>query len=453
MTKSLNFWLVNILLSAFFFACKDKGETGVVLQAGESVLNSVLIDTFTVKFSTVFEKENIATNGTRVLLAGAYHDDELGDISSSAYFQLVPSEEYELGEVPVCEGVRFHIGHFATEKDNVRFDHYYGDITAPLNLEVFQLTGAIENKTYTTTDIIAHNPIAEGSTGLIYHFPESAKTLAIDMKSSYGQSVLDNYTNDQTAFLEKMKGLLLKSPDGNLASILSFSVKKKEDEASDDTFIEITYHNQAAPTEQKRIFLTISEASRRFNHTSIDLSSTALSALTTEGSIVPSTTTTNKTYIQSGSGVRTLIEIPHFKAFLKRKENEDLLIAKVELILPIDKLSTTKHFSNQPPAQIAIYEASANNLIKRDGNGNAILVANEESSGLIDYASYDEEKQQYTINLGLHTQNYVRNKTDDFNLIISALHEANTVNKAVLFDTENTSGKATFKLYYTKKGK
>jgi hypothetical protein len=452
MTKSLNLWLVNIVLSAFFMSCDDKNDAGIDLQPDSSILTTAVIDTFTVNFSTVYEKEGINSSDSKVLLTGAYVDTYLGAVETASYFQMVPETENSLGDNFICDSVVLNLKYTynsSTDADGAetKIYHYYGDLNSSIDLEVYQVTEDFESvdiKEYSTLDELATSSIKEGSSGENILDPEADGSLKINLdKSSYGQLALDNYSDNHDTFLSQIKGLMLKAADGTDALCVGFKTN------TDETYIDIYYHNNT--NDGLTIRLIISDAARRFNHIEGELTATVLSGLTNAGDVVSSTTTDNKMYLQSSTGVRTLLEVPYLRNFID--ENPGILINKVELILPIDKTTVIDGTSDAPPIDISLHIATDENLLDRDSDGDLSFISNEGDETGTDkgkaYYPYDDEEQHYLINLGLYTQYFAQNSTSDFQIIISPYGEGIYVNRAILLNTEATGDKASFKFYYT----
>ena len=454
MTKSLNLWLVNIVLSAFFMSCDDKNDTGIALQPDSSILNSTLIDTFTVNFSTVYEKEGIYSSGASVLLAGSYTDTYLGEVEAYPYFQLVPQGDNTLGNNFVCDSVIMHLKFASKEITNENNStetiyHNYGNINAPIEFEVFQITEDFESedtKDYSTLDVMTTNSVREGTTGS--NVLDLSQTLKIKLdKDSYGQLALDNYSDINETFLSTMKGVMIKTPDGTDALITGFETNE------DDTYVDIYYHNDTENNKVVRLILTAS--ARRFNHIEGDLTGTDISTLKNEGDTISSFNTNNRTYLQTSTGVRTLLEVPHLKSFIN--DHPNILINKVELILPIDKSTVIDGTTDAPPLLLSLHEVSSTNLLARDDNGDVIFITNEGNEIGTDknnvYYPYDDDEQQYRINLGLYVQDYVINSSEDFRIIISPYSEGIYVNRGILLNTKTAGEKAKFKFYYTERAR
>lgn len=454
--KSLNLWLINIALSAFFMSCTDKSKAGLDLQPDESILGASLIDTFTVNISTVLEQENIYSSGSTVLLTGAYQDEYLGKVSSDVSFQLVPREENTLGTNPVCDSVFLTLSYlqniFNDENGNENTNyHYYGDISGSVNLEVYQLAEAFESsteKTYTTIDTLETKTTIEGTTGEFSQNPADNNILTIRLdENSYGSDVISNYSNTHATFLNNLMGLKVKPTTTSNGVIIGFN------RSTDASFVTVHYHNDEG--ENKSITLVISDAARRYNHITADHTGTDLSALTEEGQIVPSDDTGNKMYLQASTGIRTLIEIPYLNDFFE--ENPYILINKAELILPIDPTTSINGFADAPPTNIALNEADDENLMIRSADGTLQYITNEgDQIGANrdeNFYPYSSDNSNYRINLGLYLQTYTQTPTKEFKIIASPYLEGTSVNRAVLFNNKEVDfEKATFKVYYSKRG-
>lgn len=462
MSKSLNIWLVNIVLSAFFMSCEDNNDGGFNLKPTGSILNSTVIDTFTVNLSTVRELENITSGGSSVLLAGAYTDEEgLGDVYAETYFQVLPADDYNVPSGAICDSVIMFVDYYGYEvpidesDETEEIHHYYGDDPfTNLNFQVRELTeGFSYEDSYATSQTMKYSEEVIGESGAIMHIPESNEQFSFDVDVAYGSKVLLNYSNNNTDFLDEMPGLALVLDPTNMGAVFGFTTDVGK------TYIQIYYHEDG-DTEVEGVKLQIVSAAERFNHIKTDLSNTQLSVLEKTGGIISGLEANNRTYIQGGTGIRTLVEIPYLKTFLDN--NKGILVNKVELALPVDENSWDQ-FYNAPPHDISIFEADENNLIIRDENNDPDYVLNEGNAAGVNkdkkYYPFDESENSYIVNLGLFTQNHITNETRDYKLIVSPYGsvrggqlrytEGSSVHRAVLLDAENADKKCTFKLYYT----
>src|SRR5258707_7871113 len=76
-----------LMIVGLFFACEDPTTLPVSKVFNGNKLQTAYIDTFSVITSTV-QLDTVLTSGSGTMLLGRYHDDQLGFVSASSYFQI-----------------------------------------------------------------------------------------------------------------------------------------------------------------------------------------------------------------------------------------------------------------------------------------------------------------------------------------------------------------------------
>ena len=119
-----------LMIVTLFFACEDPTTLPVSKVFNGNKLQTAYIDTFSVVTSTV-QLDTVLTNNSGTMLLGRYHDDQLGFVSSSTYFQL----GYTGSFVPDIRS------RFDSVLLILPYNHAYtGDTTNAVNINVYQLT-------------------------------------------------------------------------------------------------------------------------------------------------------------------------------------------------------------------------------------------------------------------------------------------------------------------------
>src|SRR5688572_14999594 len=88
MKRNLEVLFLSLISIGWLFSCKES-ESTIGFPELDNKIQTVMIDTFTVRTSTVL-LDSITTSGTNRILVGSYQDPVLGFISAASYFQIAP---------------------------------------------------------------------------------------------------------------------------------------------------------------------------------------------------------------------------------------------------------------------------------------------------------------------------------------------------------------------------
>lgn len=451
MKKQLHFWLINSILSAFFMSCNNGEDGQIGLKSENSLLNAQVIDTFTVEFQSVFEKENIVSEGTNLMLAGIYSDSKTGTTTSSSSFQFINSENKTIPESAVCDSAILALDIFSANITNSDGStetvySYYGDSTTELSFSIHELTDDILiDKIYNTTDLVTFDENALVTSTPEAIFPGIKNIMNFNLGTTYGQRVVEALAannGNNTGFLSTIKGLHIKPVEASSGSTIGFH------EISESTKLTVYYSSDGT---QETVDLTIADFAKAFNTVSVDFTGTELSSLSSEGDTISSKSTSNQMFMQASSGLRTKMTIPHFNEFLA--ENPNILVNNVTLQITIDPGSTTGGFADAPTSRMSLYETQDNLILRSDDNLPISVVNEGDQFGFEagnSYFSLNTDTYIYTINLGLYTQEYIAERSDQpYDFILSPFVEGGNISRSIFNDTENTEVKSSFKIYYT----
>jgi len=152
------------------------------------------------------------------------------------------------------------------------------------------------------------------------------------MPLALGKELISKYTDKNisgggSAFRDYFRGLFIKSETGKKAALLAFS----------PTYSRMTLHWHN-PGDTTKYYLNyyfslsnayVTEINARFNQITAQRIG-PLASLVKPGDKVSSLKTNNLTYVQSGTGVVTKIELPYL---LNLKGNRNIAVNKAELVL------------------------------------------------------------------------------------------------------------------------
>jgi len=128
---------ISLIIISCLFGCTES-ESTIGFSELDNKIQTVMIDTFTVRTSTVL-LDSVSSSGTSKILVGSYTDPVLGKISSSSYFQIAPNPAYWLiDKNAVFDSVALLL---------TPNQYYYGDTTVIQELIIQQLSQDLAGST------------------------------------------------------------------------------------------------------------------------------------------------------------------------------------------------------------------------------------------------------------------------------------------------------------------
>jgi len=382
-------WLKGFLIGAIgaltiiITSCEDEGLLKTDKDFASRSLQTIFVDTFSVKTSTVL-MDSLPTSNTSVLV-GSYYDPFFGWINSSANFELSYNSF-----LPETDWV------YDSAKLILKYNNYsYGDTTKSVNLTVSELMESIEPRQltfggdrvsifnpsfalYNTSKVkFSPTPITTVST----RFFPNRDSIAISLPKSFGQRLYD--TESQIPALVKAEyertgdvsfkanwfadsyfnGLNLSVPSTTNASIAGFTPSS--------SVVRLYYTSKNPSNDNEKITRVIdfrlSQGTRQFNSITSNRSGTPSQALSNLTAI-PSEATGNVTFVQSGVGIYTKIEFPTVKSFFLNSK-----IILLEAQLEVGAVQNTYLGNTKPLSLLSIYTTDQTNIV------NGILPATSNS--------------------------------------------------------------------------
>jgi Domain of unknown function (DUF4270) len=444
-------------LGLLFFSCEDPSVLSGDKSFIRSKLQTVFIDTFSVKLSTTLI-DSIPTSNNNLLLVGNYQDSFLGKVSASTYFQV--------GATPLTQGFqRLPI------ESNSKYDsiglilHYtrysYGDTTQSITFNVHELTKQLTFRPLPQFPV--ENPSIYNLANAIYNtstsdfepIPLTTKitvprpyqdSLYIPLPLAFGKVWFDSakadvikeratsiFTNS-SRFIDYFKGLHINSKNSG-ASIVGFSFAKSK--------IRLYYSRSTESNNtQANLDFPLINNQLQFNSITPDRSATVLSGLKRRQSI-PSSATGNVSFVQSGTGITTRVELPTVKGFLNDKR-----IVLLDAYLEVFPVQNT-YVANRPPTTLVLFTTDKSNV------ATGIIPPVERSTYLSSNIFYDFEygrNTRYTFTLTNYISSQLLTETSSiapFLIGTVAPSLANEINRVVIGDSQNPSSKIKLKIYYS----
>lgn len=413
--------LAVILFSALFFACED--PIGIVIDTPSTggQISTIFTDTLKVATSTVL-LDSTFTSGQASAVVGNYRDPVLGQVTAKTFAQITLPLNTEGIYLPLKfptadSGITVYDSIYIYATHN---GFRYGDSTKNYNLAIHRLTeNFVSTKRYTNDDVLGYNPIPLANGTFSFSQLKRANSVSQDsllrfkLPNELGKEIYDLFYKDASTTNEKfvatVKGLAFVG-GSNDQNIYGLNIS--------NCYLRIFYHTSNS-TDRKSIPLSF--YSQRFSQIVGNRNGTALQNLK-KSQALPSNTTNNRTYLQTGTGISPKITFPTLAALQK---NSNITINKAELVFEPDLDQINGNY--RVPPQVALVQIDAKNQIKKTATS---LIEFLTSDGLsAQYvAGYNSTSNTYTFNFTSVLQDLVSKKktTEGIALVPSLLNTTNS---------------------------
>ncbi|MBV7267749.1 DUF4270 family protein [Winogradskyella luteola] len=420
-----------ILCLSVIIGCADSDEIPT-LTVGEDFTNTnirvISIDTLEVRLSTM-KFDSIITSNSQRLLFGRYEDEDFGNVKASAYFELT-SDNFFIDDEATLDSVGLVLNY-----DN----YFFNDTTQTITINVHKLLDRIDSEDgnlYNTSEF-DYEPTALASFSFI---PEPSRdSLYVSLPFQFGQDIFQGIQNNEIDDVESLaqilKGITIQPSDLDNGSIVGFDIAESyvklyytvPDELEDDD-------------EELELIINQFSANTYFNNIQSDVSNLPLQLIDDQENILPSTESSNFSYLQAGIGYVTRIEFPSIKKLNEIPGTGTILNATLEIKPNNSSYSDIKTISDF----LDLYVINQNNDI-------TFQIAN--SVGLVSASLVRENEEFGDIIYSVPVLEFVDNKfleqpeTEDA-LILLPPEFNSTVNSLKFNDAFNDDFKAKLFLTY-----
>jgi hypothetical protein len=442
-------WCVSLLLAGLLLtldACTKPGDIGVGLPDANANTGAYLIDTLTVKASTVL-RDSVVTSSSTNLIVGQYNDPELGKITAKSYFSL--SGAFQPNQTQV-----FDSAVLVLKPTTYR----YGDTTKTQTLvEVHALSSPISNTKYSFASPKL-TPISYSSAVLnqsrqaskqlvapVLRARPNLTTLRLPLSDTWGRTLFQAAKDGKIATQDLLDanyfGLALVPGATDNAALIAFGV------STTGAAVTLYYHDPTTPG--TAVSQDFALSGRHFYQVTADRTSAAspaLASLTSSLQQVDATRTAQRTYIQGALGLVTKLEFPYLESL--RYFGDHLIVTNASVTAPIATGTATGFFpailsaprATTPP--LLVYYARQNNQLQAnyaDGPGVAYTNATNFSTGL--------EQRAYTWSVQQYCQSVI-NRTIANNGLILAPFSPEEPTRVVLNGPRSASNKLQLRVYF-----
>ena len=369
--------LILLLFLLSITACDENpGEFTLGKEYIEYQTSVNLIDTFTVKLSTVI-MDTLNTSGGSKILLGNYSDDVFGKIICNSYFQVSNPDSFGMRDSDIYDSLTLVL----------RYNTYsFGDTTKSQKISVHQLTENIkldDNSTISNITTFDYNPDPIGS--IIYTpLPNNENdSLSIKIDDAIGLDLFTKLKNDSEVildygnFINYFHGIALLTDEAYEGSIIGFEAGEGDVELilhtsrqSSLSIIEIDYE------------FKLDDIDKQFNNIIHDFSSTGLKTLTEQRVALPINETGGLTFLQGGVGLATRIDFPSLSELLLY-ERGTILEARLEIAPFFSNLNTF-----DPPSELSLFECDKINRMEYYTINTQSLTSGDDTDS---ESLYDEE--------------------------------------------------------------
>jgi hypothetical protein len=319
--------------------------------------------------------------------------------------------------------------------------YYYGDTTKTQTINIHQLTQKVkpnigDTNFYNISSLTYESKSIGNKT--FYPKPIGKDSINIQIDAAFGKNLFNKLYNneitDANEFEDLFKGIIIKPSTTNSSNMIGFNTK---------SVLRLYYKktNSDSKNSLTKDF-TLSDLTKQFNNISLDRTGTIIQNLPNSKSKLPSESTDNNAFIQSGTGLACRIDFPFINQL--KYISEKGIIVDAELIIKPNKTSITSLFPLKDSLQV--YECDNLNRISKvltnsDGSQKLALLNN----------TPDEfnENIGYKVNIGsfLH-QEMLKTTGAKSNLILAFPNISKGVNRIVLGNQKNVENKLKLKIYY-----
>lgn len=359
-------WLVLGLLAA---GCsKDPTSIGVGLPSTDANTGAYLIDTLTVRASTVL-RDSVVTSSASTLLLGRYTDPQLGTVQATSYFGVGLPAAFVPDGTAVYDSLVLTLSPSSSSGTNMSFR--YGDTTRTQSLvAVYKLNQVLP----TNTPLFAAprlTPLAS------YYDPLTSLlnlnrvvrqrraspvlgTIRTRLNDDLGRQLMVAGQRGQLSTQDQLQallpGLAIAPLTSDNAALLTFAA------TSESSALMIYYHDPTAPTvPQSATFQVQTGGAHCFQVELLNRNQSVLGGKLPTQTLgqVPASSLGEQTIIAGGIGLQTKLEFPYLRDLYQFGQH--LTLTSAQLVLRVPPSSTSMALALAPPSTLNVSTVNFNN--------------------------------------------------------------------------------------------
>lgn len=418
--------LASILLLGAAGCSTMPANIGVGLPSVDTTTGAFLVDTLTLRASTVL-RDSVITSNSQYLLAGRYTDPQLGTIKASSYTTLGLGTAFLPASTLIADSVVLVLPTDA---------YRYGDTTKTQTLlEIHELSAFIPLTQYgfaspsltriatNVTPALLNNPVMRRAR-------RNLGSLRLRLNMSFGQRLMSDAKNGRLTTQDQLDfrypGLALLPGASDDAALLRFNA------SASDAALVLYYHDPADVTTALSHSFTLN----RHFYQAEAVRSGPLAALTTTNRQLNADKTGQQTYIEGLLGLQTKIEIPYL--FDLRNYGQNLVITNAQMVVEAPA-NTLLNRNLPPPASLSVSTTDVNNRV------GTTFVSSAPYSPTI--TSVDNRTQGgYSWSMLNYVQNVLSNNIANGGILLNTTAPTQP-DRVILGGPRNTTNKIKLRLY------
>jgi hypothetical protein len=413
---------------------------GLEIQPEEDLLNAIFTDTISLQTTTVV-RDSVQTSDAGAILVGSYKDDYFGRVTAEGYTEMTlrtTNLTYPKGFTRTLDSVVLLLD----------YEYYYGDTTKEQTFSVYPLLDSVPTTTRYATDKQPYdltqpwgsktfkiNPRRKGS---------SKRYLRLRLNSVVGDKLLSSDTVRGSRFRAFMKGMAIVPDTTNNTAVFGFNF------SGDSSRVELHFQTRDVNMVSQDTLKYVFNAGAGYYYSNIraNRSNTLLAGLSAKDTL-PTRLTQNLAFIQSGTGVRSLIKFPNIIKQTAALGN--IKIVKAELELVSQKVTT----ATPPPSGLYMSQATSEGKVPTtisNGVKQEVYVAQSSTSTQPQVYQADSSSKGYvyTIPVTNYISNIVKDKLPNNGLILTSASNRFATTRLIFGDRKNAVNPIRLKLYYIK---
>jgi hypothetical protein len=430
-----------LVLSIVIVSCDSDIDTGTFVVGSDYLEinnNVILVDTMTVDVSTI-QLDSLVTSSKYRITVGSYDDPVFGKVQANSYFQLSGSSYTINASSSDTEGGNYV---FDSIRMVMKLDkYYYGDTTQVHSFSIHRLQQkvktSLEDNTFHNDSSLSYDSESLGTISFKPK-PNSQDSVSVVLSNDFGNALFQKLKSkditNSDEFIEYFKGFVIKTSTSNSSNVIGFDLSSE---------LRLYYSKYLSQSENSLVVsFGIYDGAKQFNNFSLDKTGTLIENLPNSKSKLSSVNTSNKGFIQSGTGIACRVDFPNIKQ-LKRLYDNGAIIEAQFTIKPV----TGTYSSKYPLADsLEVYVCDNLNRIKRrltSSTGSSVYAVLNNTSD-----EFNEEKG-YKLSLTTFLQSELVKLSDAKSSLIFVLPSLSKgVNRLVLADQKSKENKLQLKIYY-----
>jgi hypothetical protein len=347
----------------FFQSCTKASEFNTGTEFVDSQTGLKILDTFKLDLSTVL-LDSLWTSGTEMAFVGSYNDEDLGEITSSSFFELGFPTISDLDETAIFDSAAFI---FSYTGDS------YGDTTALMSVSIHQIKErlSLDESGYLYNTSVVPYELGILATKTFIPEPNSPDTTLSIQANDFGNKIFDlvqegdEIVSTSELFLGYLKGFVLTSESGKNKAIIGLT--------ADDPHIsfKIYYHVDGTVSQPGEITIPYGGSDVQFNQIQSDFNNPVIKKIKESNNVLRASDTGDKAYLHGLIGLLPEIQFPYLQDLLLENRWK---ILKAELIFEPVKRT---YDNSSLPDMLYLYDTDKSHEIKTQlfGPGGSALTS------------------------------------------------------------------------------